>query len=72
MVENLIYTVKNVSSSDKGFISNTWSCALVALYINAEYGLKVTDEAIQLRLVQNNISYKRAQPMPTKADNDKQ
>lgn len=72
IIEDLIFTVKNVSPEDKGFISNTWSCALLSSYIEKKYKIKVTDEAIRLRLIQNNISYKRAQPMPTKADKAEQ
>lgn len=72
IVEDLIYTTKHVSPTEKGFIANTWSCALLAIYINQKYGIKVTDEAIRLRLIENNISYKRAQPKPSKADKDKQ
>ncbi|WP_061997206.1 winged helix-turn-helix domain-containing protein [Clostridium sp. ATCC 25772] len=72
IIENLIYTVKNVSPIDKGFVANTWTCALLALYIEREFGVKVTEEAIRLRLIENNISYKRAQPMPTKFDKAQQ
>ncbi|WP_432402248.1 helix-turn-helix domain-containing protein [Wukongibacter sp. M2B1] len=54
------------------FIGHTWTCALLALYINQTYGIKVSITTIWSILKKNNLSYKRAEPKPTKADEAEQ
>lgn len=72
MIEDLINVAVNTSPRDFDFVANTWSCELLALYIEQSYGVKVTGEAIRLHLKSNRVSYKRARPMPTKADKTEQ
>lgn len=72
IIDNLIHVALNNSPRDFDFVANTWTCELLALYIEKTYGVKVTGEAIRLTLKNNNVSYKRAQPMPTKADKKEQ
>ena len=72
MVDNLIYVVINKSPIDFNFTRHNWTCELLALYIDTTYGVKVSGETIRLTLISHNLSYKRAQTKPTKADRDEQ
>jgi len=72
MVDDLIYVATNKSPADFEFTCHNWSCQLLSLYIEKTYGIKVSGETIRLTLIANRLSYKRAQPKPTKADKDEQ
>lgn len=72
VVDNLIYVVLNKSPMDFKFIGHTWSCSLLALYIKQTYGIEVSTTTIWTILKANNLSYKRAQARPTKADKAEQ
>lgn len=68
MVDDLINTVLNTHPNDFGFIGNVWTCPLLVEYIYQNYGEKYSKEYIRILLRRNNLSYKRAQRKPTKAD----
>lgn len=68
IVDDLIYVTLNKKPVDFDFIGHTWTCGLLALYIKQTYGIKVSITTIWSILKKNNLSYKRAQPKPTKAD----
>lgn len=72
IIEDLINVAVNTSPRDFDYVANTWTCELLALYVEQNYGVKVTGEAIRLHLKNNKVSYKRARPMPTKADKQEQ
>ena len=72
IIDNLVETATRKSPKDFDFTSNNWTCGLLALYIEKNYGVKVSAETIRLKLKLNNLSYKRAQPKPTKANKDEQ
>lgn len=72
IVDNLIYITLNKTPIDFEFTSNSWTCELLALYINKTFGIKVSPETIRRTLIANNISYKRAQAKPTKSNKDEQ
>lgn len=67
IVDDLIYVTLNKNPVDFEFIGHTWTCALLALYIKQSYGIDVSVTTIWSILKKNNLSYKRAQPKPTKA-----
>lgn len=72
MVDDLLYVAINKSPIDFNFTSYNWTCELLSLYIEQTYGVKVSGETIRLTLIHHNLSYKRAQPKPTKADKNEQ
>lgn len=72
IVDDLIYVVLHKSPVDFEFVGHTWTCALLASYINQTYGLEVSYVTIWSILRTHNLSYKRAQKKPTKADKAKQ
>lgn len=72
IVDNLLDVVCTKSPIDFEFASHTWTLGLLVLYVEKTYGVKVCNETIRSILISHNISYKRAQPKPTKADKDEQ
>ena len=72
IIDDLIYVVLHKSPVDFDFIGHTWTCALLAFYINQTYGIEVSYVTIWSILKSNNLSYKRAQAKPTKADKAEQ
>lgn len=72
IIDDLIYVVLHKKPVDFEFIGHTWTCSLLVLYINQTYGIQVAVSTIWLILKNNNLSYKRAQPKPTKADKAEQ
>jgi len=72
MIDNLVDVAKNNSPIDFGFTRHTWTCGLLALYIEMTYGIKISAEVIRVLLISNGLSYKRAQAQPTKADKAEQ
>ena len=72
MIDNLLDVVLSKSPIDFDFVSHTWTLELLVLYIEKTYGVKVCNETIRSILISHSISYKRAQPKPTKADKDEQ
>lgn len=72
IVDDLIYVAINKSPADFEFTCYNWSCELLSLYIEKTYGIKVSGETIRITLISNNLSYKRAQARPTKANKDEQ
>ncbi len=67
METDLIDTVLHSSPSDHGFVAHTWTCVLLSQYILNNYGESFSKSTIHDILKKNNLSYKRAQPKPTKA-----
>lgn len=72
IVDDLLYVALHKSPNDFEFIGHTWTCALLALYINQTYGIEVSYVTIWSILKSNNLSFKRAQAKPTKANKDEQ
>jgi len=72
IVDDLINVVLHKSPVDFGFIGHTWTCALLVSYVNQSYGIEVSHVTIWSLLKANNLSYKRAQAKPTKADKAEQ
>ncbi len=72
IIDDLIYVVLNKTPIDFEFIGHTWTCALLALYINQTYGIEVSGVTIWSILKANKLSYKRAQAKPTKANKEEQ
>lgn len=72
IVDDLIYVILNKKPMDFEFIGHTWTCALLSLYIKQYYGINVSVSTIWTILKRNNLSYKRAQPKPTKAEKSEQ
>lgn len=68
MLDDLINTVLQTRPNDFGFIGNVWTCPLLVEYIYQNYGEKYSKEYIRILLKRNNLTYKRAQRKPTKAD----
>lgn len=72
MQDDLINTVTNKTPHDCGFVSFNWTCDLLVEYIYQNYGVKYSNEWIRRILHKNQISYKRSQQKPTKADEKEQ
>ena len=72
IVDDLVKVVLKKSPVDFEFTCHTWTLDLLALYVEKTYGIKVCNETIRSILISHNISYKRAQPKPTKADKAEQ
>ncbi len=72
MKNDLENAVSNTRPNDFGFIGNVWTCSLLSEYIYQNYGVKYSVEYIRVLLKRNNLSYKRAQRKPTKADKAEQ
>jgi transposase len=72
IIDDILYVVINKSPIDFAFTSHTWTCALLVIYVEQTFGMKVCDETIRRILISHKISYKRAQPKPTKADKQEQ
>lgn len=72
IVDDLIYVTLNKTPNDFEFIGHTWTLALLAVYIKMNYAIEVSGVTIWSILKANNLSYKRAQPMPTKANKSEQ
>lgn len=72
IIDNLINVAVNSSPNKFGFSRFTWTCALLAIYVKNNFGEEVSAETIRRILKSNNLSFKRAQPKPTKADIEEQ
>lgn len=72
MKDDLVNTVLNAHPNDFGFIGNVWTSPLLVEYIYQNYGIKFSVEYIRILLKRSNLSYKRAQRRPTKADKAEQ
>jgi transposase len=72
MKDDLVNTVLNTRPNDFGFIGNVWTCPLLVEYIYQNYGIKYSIEYIRVLLKGSNLSYKRAQRKPTKAEKAEQ
>lgn len=72
IVDDLLFVVLHKTSQDFEFIGYTWTLALLALYNKQNYDIDVSGVTIWTILKANNISYKRAQPLPSKADKAEQ
>jgi transposase len=72
MKDDLANTVLNMHPNDFGFMGNVWTCPLLVEYIYQNYGIKYSVEYIRVLLKKSNLSYKRAQRKPTKADKAEQ
>jgi transposase len=72
IVDDLIYVTLNKTPNEFEFIGHTWTLELLAEYIKMNYDIEVTTVTIWKTLKGNNLSYKRAQPMPTKANKSEQ
>lgn len=68
MIDDLLYTLHHKTPNDCGFVAHSWSCALLAKYIANTYGREYSTSWIRVILIENNQSYKRAQPKPTKSN----
>lgn len=71
-INNSIDIVVNHSPTEFGFSTFIWTCELLKIYVEQNFGQKVSNETIRRILIKNRISYKRAQPKSTKADIEKQ
>lgn len=71
-IAELIETVISKAPKDFGFVAHTWTCALLVLYVEQTFGITVTGVTIWNILKANNLSYKRAKPMPTKSEKEEQ
>lgn len=71
-IDNLIDIAVNHSPTEFGFSTFIWTCELLKIYVEQNFGQKVSNETIRRILIKNRISYKRAQPKPTKADIEEQ
>lgn len=71
-IDNLIDAAINHTPNEFGFSTFTWTCELLKIYVNQNFGEKVSSETIRRILRANKISYKRAQPKPTKANVNEQ
>jgi len=72
IVDDLLYVALHKTPKDFEFIGYTWTLSLLALYIKQNYDIDVSIFTIRSTLKANNLSYKRAQPKPTKADKAEQ
>lgn len=71
-IDDIINVTVNSSPNKFGFSSFTWTCALLSIYVKNTFGEQVSAETIRRILKSNNLSFKRAQPKPTKADLEEQ
>lgn len=71
-IDNLIDVAVNHSPTEFGFSTFIWTCELLKIYVDQNFGEKISNETIRRILIKNEISYKRAQPKPTKADIEEQ
>jgi transposase len=69
IVDDLLYVVLHKTPKDFGFIGYTWTLSLLVSYIKQSYGIEIAGSTIWSTLRANNLSYKRAQPKPTKEVN---
>lgn len=72
IVDDLIFVVLHKSPVDFEFIGHTWTCNLLSTYVYQFYGIQVSYVTIWNILKANNLSYKRAEAKPTKADKQAQ
>ena len=72
MIDELISVVLQRTPIEFGFISHTWTCNLLILYIHQTYSIKISIGTIWTILKQHKLSYKGAQAKPTKADKKEQ
>lgn len=71
-LDNLIDVATNHSPNEFGFSAFSWTCELLAIYIKQNFDQTISNETVRRILKSNRISYKRAQPKPTKADIEEQ
>lgn len=72
IVDDIIFVVTHKNPTDYEFIGHTWTCALLVDYIYQNYSIKVSIPVVWKLLKKNNLSYKRAMPKPTKANEQEQ
>ncbi len=68
MKQDLIVTLNTSTPNKYDLIGNNWTTPLLAQYIYQEYGVLYSDETIRRILKNENYTFKRAQPKPTKAN----
>lgn len=67
MLVDLQDTIINKCPTDYGFKSYTWTCSMLADYIETKYNQKYSPEWIRRVLIKNRFSYKRGQYKPSHA-----
>lgn len=72
MLEDLKDTVVNKCPVSEGFSSYTWTCKMLADYIEKKYNQKYSIEWIRQILIQNRFSHKRGQYKPSLASEAEQ
>lgn len=70
--DDLINIVLHKTPEDFCFVGHTWTLELLSSYLKYNYDIEISGVAIRTFLIENKLSYKRAQPKPTKADKAKQ
>jgi transposase len=68
MKQDLITTLNTSTPNKHDLLGNNWTTPLLAQYIYQEYGALYSDETIRRILKNENYTFKRAQPRPTKAN----
>lgn len=68
MKQDLIRTLNTSKPNEYDLIGSNWTTPLLAQYIYQEYGVLYSDETIRRILKNENYTFKRAQPRPTKAN----
>jgi len=72
IVDNIKDIVTTKKPSDFNYQQSTWTCALIAQYVEDNYGKKFSREWIRKLLKKLGFSYKRGLFKPTKADPEMQ
>lgn len=72
IIDDLINIILHKTPQDFEFIGYNWTLKLLALYIKQNYDIDISGVTIRTIIKANNLSYKRAQPKPTKADKAEQ
>lgn len=65
MIEDLQETILHKCPVEEGFSSYTWTCDMLADYIEKKYNQKYSSEWIRRILIKNRFSYKRGQYKPS-------
>ena len=67
MKKDLVKTLMESKPTDHGFNAYSWTCDLLAEYINIKYEIKYSGEWIRRILKSEKFTYKKAQRKPTLA-----
>ena len=67
MLNDLKDTIVHKCPVEEGFSSYTWTCSMLADYIEKKYNIKYSSEWIRRILMKNRLSYKRGQYKPSLA-----